>query len=198
MIRTLVACALLATATLTFASAPPPNAEDIVVGTLTGETGPLARHLGTEATVVLFWATWSPRSAEALADFQRLYGDLGPTRLSVVAVNVEHEQWDSADADQVGAFAREIGASFPLAVDPGLAAFRAYRFTAVPSLVLLDAKGRVVEVLQGYPSIQRHEFQDRVRQTLAAPPPAPKAALPAEEVPGTQPAAVVAARGQPE
>ncbi len=135
------------------------------------EPFPLRQSLGSKATLVLFWAAWSPRSGEALADFQALYAAHGPEALRVVAVNVEHQEWDPAQEAPLLAFARERGVTFPVVFDQDLAVFNAYGVVAVPSTLLVDAAGTIVDALEGYAHMTRGEFRERVEEALGVRPP---------------------------
>lgn len=141
-------------------------ARDFTLETLDGMPVRLFEQLGSEATVVVFWAAWSPRSVEVLADLQTLYGKYGPERLRVIGVNVEHEGWDPSEAFKVAAVAEDAGATYPVVLDKDLSTFSRYGFTVVPSSVLTDSEGRVLSVLQGYPDMGRGAFRDRVLETL--------------------------------
>ena len=151
-----------------------PNAgerlRDFTLETLDGEQVQLSRSLGEKATLVLFWAAWSPRSAEALADYQELFQTHGPTNgLRVVAVNVEHQEWDPEEAHKIQGMTREAGATYPLALDKDLSVFAASGFTSVPSSILLDDSGAVAGTLEGYPGTLRQEFHKQVLLALGVP-----------------------------
>ncbi|MDF1554364.1 MAG: redoxin domain-containing protein [Deferrisomatales bacterium] len=139
---------------------------DFTLETLDGERVQLSRSLGEKATLVLFWAAWSPRSAEALADYQALFDAHGADGLGVIAVNVEHQAWDPTEVGKIQGVAREAGVTYPLALDRDLSVFARYGFTSVPSSILLDARGAVAGTLEGYPATQRHELAARVERMV--------------------------------
>lgn len=142
------------------------SAKDFTLETLDGASVRFFEQLGNEATVVVFWATWSPRSAEVMADVQNLYQTYGPEHLRVIAVNVEHEGWDPSEEPKVVAATRDAGATYPVVLDKDLSIFSQYGFTVVPSSVLTDSKGRVVAALQGYSDMGRTAFREKVLETL--------------------------------
>ncbi|MHB8763953.1 MAG: TlpA disulfide reductase family protein [Deferrisomatales bacterium] len=135
----------------------------------------LSQSLGARATVVVFWATWSPRSASVLSDMQIFYRKHGGGALQVVAVNVEHETWDPSDAPRLREYLDGEGVAYPVVVDTDLAVFAGLGLNTVPSSVLLDAEGVIVELLPSYPDHLRVEFLERILSALghAPPPPAP-------------------------
>lgn len=143
----------------------------------------LAEGRGSKATLVVFWATWSSRSSEALSGFQKLYDLYRDSGLQVVAVNVEHQDANSADRPRLEEFLRNAGATFPSVFDEGLVVFNDYGVIAVPSTVLADGEGKIVELLEGYARTTRDEFGDRVREVLGVLSPRPVAAAPAGYAP---------------
>ncbi|MHB8766382.1 MAG: TlpA disulfide reductase family protein, partial [Deferrisomatales bacterium] len=86
---------------------------DFALESWSGEPVRRSKHRGAKATVVVFWAAWSPRSGEILADLQALYAAHGPESLRVVAVNVERQSWDPAEAAQLAEAFRKAGATYP-------------------------------------------------------------------------------------
>lgn len=142
------------------------TAQDFSLATLDGRQVRLSEARGEKATVVIFWAAWSPRSTAALCDFCTLYEAYGDRGLSVLAVDVyPHPPGNDPLATLVGS-ARRTEVPFPILVDEGLDVFDAYGVTALPSLVLLDSSGVVVELLSGYPGMSRDGFRQGVLREL--------------------------------
>jgi peroxiredoxin len=119
----------------------------------------LSDSMGRKATAVIFWATWNPRSAEALGDFQRLHDSASADDFRVVAVNVEHEVWEPGEFEKVAAYVGRNNLTFPVVVDVEFTLYERYGVTVLPSIVLIDPQGRVINQLSGYPaSPTRSEF----------------------------------------
>jgi thiol-disulfide isomerase/thioredoxin len=93
-------------------------------------------------TLVNFWATWCPPCNAELPDLQRLAAE-HPDCLSVVGVALE-----SGGADEVAAFARRKGLTYPLLLDDGAVA-HSYQVESLPRSVLLDSAQRVVMTWDG-------------------------------------------------
>jgi len=126
-------------------------------------------HQGPGATVIVFWATWSPRSREILEDLEKLRAEVGPERLQVIAINAEHLVIGPSDRDAIRAVASETHTTATILVDEGLVAFNAFGTMAVPSSLVLDAAGRVAFTLAGYPTTMRSDLADAVRKVLGLP-----------------------------
>ncbi|GEM_PF-814680 len=140
--------------------------KDFRLTTPAGETVHLTEALGAKATVVVFWAMWSPRSEEALRDFQNLYERYADRGLQVIAVNVEHQERDPGEMEAIGQWAADRGLTFPVVVDTDLSVFNRYGVIAVPSLLLCDAQGTIRALLEGYSDMTRDGFKDEVLELL--------------------------------
>jgi len=136
---------------------------------LEGRSRESAALLGRGVSVVVFWATWSPRSREILTDLEKLRAELGPERLQLIAINAEHIVIGAADRDAIRALAAETHTTATVLVDEGLVAFNAFGVMAVPSSLVLDATGRVTYTLAGYPTTMRSDLDDAVRKALGLP-----------------------------
>lgn len=136
-----------------------------------------------KATAVIFWATWSPRSAEVIRDLEALRTKIGPEKVQVVTINCEHPSITSADRDAIAAAAKDLGLSGPALIDDGLIAFNDYGAMALPSTLVLGADGKVGYILAGYPTTLRDELADAVRKAAGLPTEAEQRPVQAEYVP---------------
>jgi len=136
---------------------------------LEGRSWESAAHLGSGVSVLVFWATWSPRSREILDDLEKLRAELGPERLHVIAINAEHIAITTVDRDAIRAVVAETHSTATMLLDENLVAFNAFGTMAVPSSIVLDAAGRVTYTIAGYPMSMRSDLADAVRKALGLP-----------------------------
>jgi peroxiredoxin len=108
---------------------------------LDGRTRSLESFRG-RPVLVNFWATWCPPCRAELPELQQTWR-AHQSCLAVVGVTE-----DSASAEAVRAFAREMGLDYPILLDDGSAG-RAYGVTTIPRSVLIDAEGRVMGTFAG-------------------------------------------------
>lgn len=141
---------------------------DFSLATLDGTKVQLSKTLGKKATVIVFWASWSPRSSEALCDFCDLYEAHATDGLSVIAVDVFPREWKGDALEELVSGARQLEVPFPIVVDDDLEVFDAYGVVVLPAMVLLDAEGVVVALLSGYRDAARAAFRGRVIRELGA------------------------------
>jgi beta-lactamase regulating signal transducer with metallopeptidase domain len=113
---------------------------DFAVEKLDGQAMRLAEVEG--ARLVVFWAAWSERSREALDHLRKLRDDWGPQAgLTIVGVSLDD------DLDSVAKFVREGGYDWlqtRLAKDERARVVAAFDVTQLPTIFLVDARGRVV------------------------------------------------------
>lgn len=144
---------------------PPPFVLPDLAGAKVG-----SESLAGGAAAVLFWSTWSPRSAEALDDFKRHAAAYAGKGLKIVAVNIDGENLGTGRVEAIRAYAAARALPFPVLLDEGLKTFSAWGVMAHPTEVLLDAGGRIAYVLPGYPETLRDELEEAIRKTLDLPP----------------------------
>ncbi len=106
-----------------------------------------------EVVLLNIWATWCEPCREEMPSMQRLYDELGPRGLHIVAVSID-APFGSSDrggrpGGDVGAFAREYGLTFPIWLDPDGNVQRVYRATGVPESFVIDRDGTIVKKVIG-------------------------------------------------
>ena len=125
---------------LPFGSPPP----DFELADLEGELVTLEQQIDEgELVLINFWATWcGPCRLEIpmLTELDERYREQG---LRILAVNVEE------DASVVAAFVRDRDVSFPVLLDPEGAITKRYRVEALPTTILVDREGDVIDVTEG-------------------------------------------------
>jgi Tfp pilus assembly protein PilF/peroxiredoxin len=154
--------------------APPPFELADLAGNRVGSDA-----LAGAPSVVLFWSTWSPRSAEMFDDFTRHAAAHAARGLKIVAINIDGENLGAAQRAAVREYAASRALPFPVLLDEGLKTFAAWGVMAHPTEVVLDAGGRIAYVLPGYPETLREELEAEIGRALGiATAPAAAAAAP--------------------
>src|SRR5512143_542944 len=92
---------------------PPSFTLDAVVGGPSRGRFRLDDHLGHDAIVILFWATWCGPCRQELPIYQALYQRFSSQGLQVVAIAMD----DTSTITQVGPAARRLGVTFPVLGD---------------------------------------------------------------------------------
>jgi len=124
----------------------------------------LAALKKSPATLVVFWATWSPKSEPALREAQALDGRHGGAGLRVVAVNLNRPEINLQERSLVEKAVRDFGLTIPVALDPGFLASSGIGIVANPSFALFDARGVLVWDGAGW----SRSLQDSLREQVEA------------------------------
>lgn len=154
-----VAAALLSSTVFALEAGAPAPA--FVLPDAQGDTVGLEKLRG-QVVYVDFWASWCGpcrRSFPWMNEMQQKYGGNG---LAIVAINVDKKR---EDADR---FLRQISATFTVVFDHAGAAPAAFGVKTMPSSYLIDARGTIVEVEQGFRDDRKGALEERIRALIAA------------------------------
>jgi peroxiredoxin len=100
-------------------------------------------HYRGEVLLLNIWATWCAPCEEEMPSMQRLYDELSPHGLRVVAVSI-----DVGGGDKVLAWTEER-LTFDILHDPTGAIEQRYQTTGVPESFVIDQQGTIVKKVIG-------------------------------------------------
>ena len=153
--------AVVSAGTAVAADTAPPRAElpDVNLISAQGSVQPLKATLG-RATVLNFWATWCGPCRIELPELQELYNELAGKGVVVLAINVDSPR------QHVEPFLKRNNLSLPVFfLEPDAEAALAIR--SLPTTVLLDADGKVVNVWAGYSEEAMRDLRGQAEGLLA-------------------------------
>ncbi|HXV21373.1 MAG TPA: redoxin domain-containing protein [Desulfuromonadales bacterium] len=142
------------------------EAPDFRLPSVTGESWTYAELKGEKLTLVVFWSTWSKKSAQALSDLQQLYDKYRDRGLSVIAINADGQTVSEEAMAAIKTTIAELKLEFPVLVDRQLATFHDFGVIALPSTVLLDGERNIRYELSGYPLVGAGELKGLVASAL--------------------------------
>jgi len=111
----------------------------------------LSELVPARGAVVVFWASWNPRSSEVLSYLGELHGRYAAHGLTVLPVNVEHEGTGPEDRRSYGATFAGWGLPWPTYFDPKLEAFAAVGVISLPTTVYLAQDLKILGTYPGFP-----------------------------------------------
>ena len=97
-----------------------------------------------QVTLVNIWATWCIPCRAEMPAMEKLYHELGPKGLRILAVSI-----DDGDPKDVRSFVTELGLTFEILHDKTGDIQRVYQTTGVPESFLLDRNGVIVKKVIG-------------------------------------------------
>lgn len=126
-----------------------------------GERVDLAKEKGN---VVLLdvWATWCEPCRDALPTYEALAKEYGGRGLKVYALNVDTDQ------SMIPAFLNETKVSLPILLDKnGEAAEQTLKVKLMPTSFLIDKKGVIRHVHEGFAEEFLQQYQSEIEELLA-------------------------------
>jgi cytochrome c biogenesis protein CcmG, thiol:disulfide interchange protein DsbE len=132
---------------------------------LTAADGRLVSLDGLRGRVVYvdFWASWCGPCRRSFPWMNGLQQRLGDRGLAVVAINVDRNRGDALR------FLEQFPATFTVLFDPSGATPAAYGVPGMPTSYLIDARGSLVAIEQGFRDDRRAAVEARIDALLAAP-----------------------------
>lgn len=109
------------------------TAPDFPLQDLNGNPVKLSDFRG-QVVCLNFWATWCPPCRSEMPAIEAVHKEMGD-KVKVLAVNVEGTR------DEVSAFARELGLSFPIVLDSDMSVARKYLVRGIPVSLFIDKEG---------------------------------------------------------
>ncbi|EST54516.1 cytochrome C biogenesis protein [Brevibacillus panacihumi W25] len=112
-------------------------APDFELRTLENERIRLSELKG-QKVILNLWATWCPPCRAEMPDMQAFYEQEKDQGVTILAVNLfDTEQGE----EQVAAFLKDYGITFPVVLDEGKQISRLYRAISIPTSYIIDSQG---------------------------------------------------------
>jgi tetratricopeptide (TPR) repeat protein len=116
--------------------------------------------------MLVFWATWSPRSVKELVDLQEMYDSYKEKGIDIVAVNVEDEEITKEDIEKIKSVVKENKISFNVIIDDRLSTFYSYGAVAIPSSAIIKKGGEILKDYASYATFAYEDIKDNIEYEL--------------------------------
>lgn len=113
-----------------------------------------------QVVLINFWATWCGPCRKEMPLLEQIQKKYAPLGFTMLGVNVEE------DTTQMEAFLGDVPVSFPVLLDPANRISKLYDVAAMPSTVIVDRKGNIRFIHQGYQPGDESVYQDVIRQLI--------------------------------
>ena len=113
-----------------------------------------------QVVLINFWATWCGPCRKEMPLLEQIQKKYAPLGFTMLGVNVEE------DTTQMEAFLGDVPVTFPVLLDPANQVSKLYDVAAMPSTVIVDRKGNVRFIHQGYQPGDESRYQDVIRQLI--------------------------------
>lgn len=128
--------------------------------TPTGRAVSLA-DLGGRVVLMNFWASWCAECRPEMPMFERLHQEFAAQGLSVLGINFREE------TEIVQRYAKDLGLTFPLVLDPQGEIFELYGVVGLPTTFLVGRDGRPVALAVGPRAWESPAARALIRALLA-------------------------------
>ncbi|WP_395940587.1 thiol-disulfide oxidoreductase ResA [Bacillus sp. HMF5848] len=118
------------------------TAPNFVLEDLQGVKHTLSDYKG-QGVFLNFWGTWCEPCKREMPAMNRLYEELKDKGIVVIAVNLGESSL------AVQKFVDEMGLTFPVLLDKDGEVLEAYNINPIPTSVLIDKSGTVIQVVTG-------------------------------------------------
>lgn len=135
------------------------SAPDFALKSATGENLRLSEYRG-DVVMINFWATWCGPCRKEMPLLEQIQKKYAPLGFTMLGVNVEE------DTTMMEAFLKDVPVTFPILLDPANGVSKLYDVAAMPSTVIVDRKGNVRYLHQGYKPGDESRYQDMIRQLI--------------------------------
>jgi len=125
-------------------------------------------ELRGKVIVVNFWASWCLECRPEMPLLERLHREFASRGLAIIGINARE------DKDVVGRYARELGLTFPLVLDPGGKVNDVYGVVGLPSTFVVGRDGRAVAFAVGPREWASLPARALIEKLLAEPAPRPQ------------------------
>lgn len=110
---------------------------------------------GGRVTLVNFWATWCGPCVAEIPTLEAAWRELRGQGFDIVGVTRFYDNGDRAEIAEIEDFLRERDVTYPVFVESDDRSHRTYLVSSLPSSILVDRQGRVIEYGAGIGGTER-------------------------------------------
>jgi tetratricopeptide (TPR) repeat protein len=136
------------------------------INTLAGEPRTFPDLKGEKLTILVFWSTWSAKSAKILARMEKLFEKYKDRGLAIIGINADEQVLSNKTLSDVGTLRDKLKIGYPMCVDRGLTVFHDYGVIALPTTIIMDGDRLIKYELSGYPLVGAEAMADFVTSTM--------------------------------
>lgn len=133
-------------------------AEDFSLNSLDGKQYTLSALRG-KVVLIDFWATWCPPCKKELPVLEKLHRDFKDEGLVVLGISDENKT-------TIEKFLKENKLTFPILLDQGGKVAQLYKVQAIPRVILIDKKGKIVKDITGYEEENEKILKEAIEKSL--------------------------------
>ena len=142
---------------------PPPFTLPAATGGPTSQPFSMARYLGHDPVVILFWATWCQPCQQELPFYESLYQRYRSRGLRIVAISMDSQ----GTVMRAGPAARRLGITFDVVTDVDTRVTTQINpRRGAPFSIWIDRSGRIVRESEGFSPAEQNAIAEGVAQLV--------------------------------
>ena len=154
-----LAAAILTLALPAWAAAADVQAPAFTLQSVDGKTVSLAQFKG-DVVMINFWASWCGPCRQEMPLLDNIYKQYKDMGFTLIGVNVE------PDSSSANAWLKKTPVSYPILYDPNSQVSQLYQVQAMPTTVIIDRKGIVRYVHNGYLPGDENQYMNSIRALI--------------------------------
>jgi peroxiredoxin len=137
--------------------------EDFTLNDLNNKRSSFSDLKGENLTVLDFWATWCKPCARAIPKLIALYDQYKDSGVQIIGISVDSPR----NLSKVKPYASSRGINYPILLDTNSELMSKLQITALPTVLVVNARDEIVYVHRGYRPGDEKILQDEIDQLLS-------------------------------
>jgi len=117
---------------------------------------------GEKLTLIDFWATWCKPCTKAIPELNRIYDEFKLQGVEIIGINCDGPR----SVSKVGPFSKSMNIKYPVLIDINSEIKTALNVIAFPTLLLVDSKGKIIWIHEGFVSGDTETIIDEIKKHL--------------------------------
>jgi thiol-disulfide isomerase/thioredoxin len=109
---------------------------------------------GEKLTIIDFWATWCKPCLKAIPELNTIYDQFKDKGVAVISINCDGPR----SVAKVGPMSKSLKMNYPVLLDIDSTVKTQLNLAAFPTLILVDSKGKIVWIHEGFVSGDEKEI----------------------------------------
>ncbi len=135
------------------------RAKDFTLASRSGKNVRLNEQIG-QVVLVNFWASWCGPCREEMPKLEELYKKYKDLGVTILGINIDE------NPQLAKKLLKDIQVTFPILYDPDAQVSEPYQVESMPSTYLIDKRGNLRFLHQGYKSGFEIKYDQQIKQLL--------------------------------